>query len=193
MSIVTLVSGGLDSTVMALLVHEEGIIQYPLFIDYGQINLEKELNACLNNFKRLGLPPPQISRIGGYGNLLSSGLTDSNKRVFEDAFLPCRNLLFLTVGSAYAYQCGANSVAIGLLDEKYCLFPDQTVGFIKDAEALISKSLDYKINILTPLISFSKAEVCRIAINKGVNQTYSCHTGSDKPCGLCISCREYDN
>ena len=36
MSIVTLVSGGLDSTLVALLTRDAGIQQHPLFIDYGQ-------------------------------------------------------------------------------------------------------------------------------------------------------------
>jgi 7-cyano-7-deazaguanine synthase len=191
MSIVTLVSGGLDSTLMAILAHEEKITQFPLFIDYGQLNRENEQKACLNNFQRYGLPTPNIIKLGGYGALLSSGLTDPNKRVFEDAFLPCRNLFFLTVGSAYAYQCKASAVAIGLLDEAFSLFPDQTADFIKDAEALISKSLGRSMNIITPLMSFSKTEVVQIAKLKGIDGTYSCHSGTDEPCGVCVACREY--
>jgi len=193
MSIVTLVSGGLDSTIMAILAQEEKIVQFPLFIDYGQLNQENELNACLYNFQRYGLPTPKIIRLGGYGTLLSSGLTDPNKRVFEDAFLPCRNLLFLTIGAAYAYQCNANAVAIGLLDEAFSLFPDQTVDFIRDTEALISKGLGHSICIITPLMSFSKAEVVRIAKLKGIDRTYSCHAGTEEPCGVCVACREFIN
>ncbi len=46
MSMVTLVSGGLDSTVMAVLAKEEGLTQHPLFIDYGQLGCRRELRAC---------------------------------------------------------------------------------------------------------------------------------------------------
>mgnify|MGYP000906041442 CR=1 FL=1 len=191
MSIVTLVSGGLDSTLMAVLAQEEKIVQFPLFIDYGQINKDKELSACLSNFKRHDLPIPKIVQLSGYGALLSSGLTDPNKRIFEDAFLPCRNLLFLTIGAAYAYQCNANAVAIGLLNEAFSIFPDQTEAFVRDTESLVSKSLGHSIQILTPLMSFSKAEVVRVAKLKGVNKTYSCHAGTEKPCGVCVACREY--
>lgn len=193
MSIVSLVSGGLDSTTMAILAHEEKIIQFPLFIDYGQLNMERELNACLKNFERYELPTPKIIRLNGYGALLSSGLTDPSKRIFDDAFLPCRNLMFLTVGSAYAYQCGASGVAIGLLDEAFSIFPDQTVDFIRDTQALISKGLGYSVHIMTPLMSFSKAEVVRIAKLKGISGTYSCHAGTVEPCGICVACREYSN
>jgi 7-cyano-7-deazaguanine synthase len=191
MSMVTLVSGGLDSTVMALLAEEEGIRQFPLFIDYGQLARGRELNACKTNFLRHHLPEPKEVSLPGYGGLLSSGLTDPRKRIFEDAFLPCRNLMFLTVGAAYAFQCEATSVGIGLLDEAFSLFPDQTRGFLADAEALLSRSLGRSINLVAPLMSFSKAEVLQVARERGISRTYSCHAGGETPCGKCVACREY--
>ena len=191
MSVVTLVSGGLDSTVMAVLTQEEGIQQFPLFIDYGQLNLDRERGACLANFQRYRLPSPECASIGGYGRLLSCGLTDADKRVYEDAFLPGRNLMFLTIGAAYAVQRVAGAVAIGLLDDAFCLFPDQTRHFLAETEALLSKAMDQLIRVLTPLMSFSKADVLAIAGEKGVTGTYSCHAGTDPPCGECVACREY--
>ncbi|MDH4188314.1 MAG: 7-cyano-7-deazaguanine synthase [Nitrospira sp.] len=191
MSIVTLVSGGLDSTVMAVLTREEGLTQFPLFIDYGQLGRDKELQACLMNFKRYDLPEPTVAPLSGYGSLLSSGLTDARKHIFNDAFLPCRNLMFLTVGAAYAFQCGASAVGIGLLDEAFSLFPDQAKGFLSDAEALLSKALGKSIRVITPLITFSKADVLKIAKAKGITRTYSCHAGTEVPCGQCVACREY--
>lgn len=192
MSIVTLTSGGLDSTVMALLVREEGLEQFPLFINYGQINLKSELAACINNFKRFSLPDPKVMDISGYGAIIDSGLTNKSKDILKEAFLPCRNLMFLVAGSAYACQKGATSVAIGLLDDAFSLFPDQTKGFIAETESLISRGVGRKIQILTPLMSFSKAEVVAIAKSKGVSGTYSCHAGKTDPCGVCIACREYN-
>lgn len=191
MSIVTLVSGGLDSTVMALLAKEEGLEQFPLFIDFGQLGRERELQACRANFMKHGLPTPRVASLGGYGGLLSSGITDPNKHILDDAFLPCRNLMFLTVGAAYAFQCGVSTLGIGLLDEAYHLFPDQTREFLTNAEALLSQSLDKSVKLVAPLMSFSKADVVKIAKVKGITGTYSCHAGTEKPCGVCIACREY--
>lgn len=191
MSIVTLVSGGLDSTVMAFLANEEGLTQLPLFIDYGQLGRERELRACQANFRRHNLPEPKVAAIGGYGALLPSGLTDPSKHVLEDAFLPCRNLIFLTLGAAYAYQCGASAVSIGLLDEAFSLFPDQTRQFVADSQELLSTGLGKSIKLVTPLISFSKAQVVGIAKARGITGTYSCHAGTEPPCGKCVACREY--
>lgn len=191
MSIVTLVSGGLDSTVMAILTKEEGLTQFPLFIDFGQLGRDRELKACRTNFIKHGLPAPQVASLGGYGALLSSGLTDPKKDIFEDAFLPCRNLILLTVGAAYAFQCGASTLGIGLLDEAYHIFPDQTKVFLTDTEALLSQSLGRPIKLVAPLMSFSKADVLEIAKSKGITGTYSCHAGLEATCGVCIACREY--
>jgi len=77
------------------------------------------------------------------------------------------------------------------LDEAFSLFPDQTKGFLSDAEALLSRALGKSIKVITPLITFSKADVLKIAKAKGITQTYSCHAGTDVPCGKCVACREY--
>lgn len=191
MSIVTLVSGGLDSTVMAFLARDERIRQYPLFIDYGQLGMRREFDACTRNFQKHDIPLPEVASLPGYGTLLSSGLTDKTKRIFEDAFLPCRNLMFLTVGAAYAYQCGASSVAIGLLSDSASLFPDQTRQFVSDASAILGQTLGRPIQIATPLMAFSKADIVAMAKNLGIEGTYSCHAGGAKPCGVCVACREY--
>jgi len=191
MSIVTLVSGGLDSTLMALLIKEENIKQFPLFIDYGQLNYDRELSACKTTFSILDIPMPEKLTISDYSRLVPAGITSQAYDINSEAFLPCRNLLFLSLAAGYAYRCEATSVAIGLLNESYSIFPDQTQNFLKTAESLIQQVLNKKISILSPLGSFSKAEVVALANDKGIKGTYSCHAGTIPPCGKCIACREY--
>jgi len=191
MSIVTLVSGGLDSTLMAILAHEEGIAQFPLFVDYGQIAREREMAACRRVLRGYGVSNIEVIGISGYGAFMSSGLTDASKRVVEDAFTPGRNLMFLLLGAAYAYRVNANAVAIGLLKEDTSLFPDQTENFVRLAELTLSAALGRAIKVLTPLRAFSKADVVQLAHSKGVAGTYSCHVGGEEPCGRCIACREF--
>lgn len=193
MSIVTLVSGGLDSTLTALLIKEEGVKQYPLFIDYGQICKDAEWKACRSVFSKHDLPEPKKMEIEGFGRLISSGLTDAKARLNEDAFLPGRNLLFLVTGAAYAYQTNSDALAIGLLSEQFHLFPDQTEEFINKAGELISLSLGKKIKLLAPLMKFSKADVITLAQKRNIEGTYSCHAGVYPPCGKCVSCLEVKN
>ena len=191
MSVVSLVSGGLDSTLMAILIRQERIEQFPLFVDYGQLAKSKEFGACKANFKRHKLPTPKVVNVSQWGRFISSGLTDRRKRIFEDAFLPGRNMMFLLIGASYAYRVNAQSVAIGLLDESKAIFPDQTRAFCDEAEKLLSTILGRTIEITTPLMRFSKVDVVRAANRMKIRHTYSCHAGTKKPCGVCVACREF--
>ena len=191
MSIVTLVSGGLDSTLMAVLATEARVEQFPLFVNYGQRFLKRELAACRRSMRINHLRKPAVADIGGFGTLIRSGLTDRKLHVVEDAFTPGRNLLFLLLGASYAYQVGANAVAIGLLSERTSLFPDQTSEFIIMAQAMLSACMGRSVKVLTPLSEFSKHDVVSLARKKKIEGTYSCHMGGQVPCGRCISCREF--
>ena len=192
MSVVTLVSGGLDSSLMALMVAEVGLVQYPLYIDYGQINCTRELQSCMQIHKKFELPMPKILKIPEWGKTIHSGLTDRTKDVFLDAFLPNRNLLLLLSGNSYAYQIGAHFVAIGLLNDDTHLFPDQTQEFLINAEKMLNYSTGKTVRVLAPLSEFSKSDVIALANEKGLTGTYSCHLGKENPCGRCISCREFE-
>lgn len=191
MSVVTLVSGGLDSTLIAYLAKEEGIHQFPLFIDYGQRARERELAACRQAMARFALPEPQVAELAGYGRLIRSGLTDAGLRVIEDAFTPGRNMLFLLTAAALAIQERADAVSIGLLHEDTALFPDQTSAFLAQAEQMIERCMGRRIQVLAPLAMFHKREVVELARSKGISGTYSCHMGGTTPCMDCISCNEF--
>lgn len=191
MSIVNLVSGGLDSTLVGVMLKEEGVEQFPLFIDYGHKSSKKEWSVCQEIHRDLGLPEPRRMDLSGFGNVILSGLTDKKLDVKVKAFTPCRNLVFLIMGGAYAYQVGASGVAIGLLSEEFSIFPDQKISFIEKSEQAIEAALGCNIKIATPLIDFKKIDVVKLAKSKGITGTYSCHCGNDKPCGKCIACLEY--
>ena len=192
MSMVSLVSGGLDSTLMAVLARDVGEEQYPLFVDFGQRARARELAACRRSMAALNLPEPVVMDINGFGKIVRSGLTDDTLRVYEDAFTPGRNLLFLLVAAAYAHKVGADTVGIGLLHEDTSFFPDQTSAFLSAAEATLALAVDRPIRVVAPLASFHKADVVALAIEKGIEQTYSCHVGDKVPCGQCIACREFE-
>lgn len=191
MSIVTLVSGGLDSVLVAKLTQEEGIQQFPLFVDYGQRSRDRELAACHRAMVDLNLPEPKLADLSGFGVLIRSGLTDPKLHIVDDAFTPGRNMLFLLTAAAYAYQVGADAVSIGLLHESTHLFPDQTSTFLHAAEGMVSSCMGKRIRILAPLAAFNKADVVMLARQKGIRNTYSCHAGKEEACGECIACNEY--
>lgn len=131
--------------------------------------------------------------LSGYGSLIASGLTDPDKDVVADAFTPGRNALFLLVAASYAVTVDAGAVAIGLLDERYRLFPDQSRAFLDECEKLLASALGREIALIAPLMRMSKADVVKVAEERGLRAgTYSCHEGGEKPCGRCIACREFE-
>jgi 7-cyano-7-deazaguanine synthase len=193
MSIVTLVSGGLDSTLMSLMAHEEGVVLAPLFIDYGQLGATREWEACKLLHARHGLPLVKRMDISGFGKAVPSGITNTAMRINEDAFLPGRNLLLLLCGAAYAYRIQADGVAIGLLNPEDSLFPDQTAIFLRKAEDMIEETMKKRILVLAPLIEFTKTDILSLAKARGLRNTYSCHAGGNEPCGECVACIEIAN
>ena len=178
---------------MSLFAHEEGVKLFPLFIDYGQLGVSKEWETCRQLHEQFGLPEITYMDLSGFGKIIPSGITDYRLRINEDAFLPGRNLLFVLAGAAYALKVQADSVAIGLLYQSDHIFPDQDEKFIEGCEKMIETSMGKHINVIAPLIEFSKTDVLTMARARGLKNTYSCHAGGDRPCGVCIACVEIDN
>jgi 7-cyano-7-deazaguanine synthase len=188
MKIVILASGGIDSSLLMHMLKKEGNEILPLHIDYGQLAEAKEWNSCVKMCEHLSLIPVRMD-ISGFGQTVNSGLTNASLDIYADAFLPTRNLTFLTMGAAYAFSKGANIVAIGLLANP--IFPDQNKNFIAKAQESISVALGKNIQILTPFIDLDKRDILNLAAKHQLpSLTYYCHSGADIPCGKCISCRE---
>lgn len=118
MGIVNLVSGGLDSSLVSLLIYEQNIPLYPFFIDYGQRCIEEEWKACCEVHRKLANITPVRMDLSGFGKVILSGLTSELYDIKIDAFTPCRNLFFLVSAAAYAFQLKVDTVSIGLLNEK---------------------------------------------------------------------------
>lgn len=192
MSVVALVSGGIDSLVMCKVLEKENQEIFPLFIDYGQKAREKEWGACKKVLNYSNMPEPERMDLSGYGKLIRSGLTDPSKDILKEAFTAGRNMIFIVAGASYAFQKGASSIAIGLLSEKNHLFGDQTSEFIVNTNIAINSALNGSYYILTPLMAFEKGDVMMLGKKFGLplDLTYSCHSGEDEYCGTCISCKE---
>ncbi len=189
MKVVVLCSGGLDSTLMTIVLRSEGDQVLPLHINFGQLCEGMEASTCLATAKRLGLPTPEIIDVSGLRTIPSS-LTQSNLRIVDDAFFPTRNLMFLVIGAAYGFGKRAEGVAIGLLANP--MFPDQRPEFVRSAQSAIEASLGREMKVLAPFIKLDKRDVIRLArdLNLSLDAVYSCHRGAVPTCGECISCIE---
>lgn len=199
-----LLSGGLDSMVVAGLAREAGYRIYALTIDYNQRH-RVELEGAARVASALGAErhvvlPVDLSAFGG------SALTDSAIAVPKDGvdgsipptYVPARNMIFLSLALGWAEASGARDLFIGVNALDYSGYPDCRPEFIAAFEAAATAATKAGVEgqpfrIHTPLIAMSKADIAAEAARLGldVGLSWSCYdpTPEGRPCGLCDSCR----
>jgi 7-cyano-7-deazaguanine synthase len=190
---VLLASGGMDSTVLAYDLAQKGENIILLFLNYGQHCANKELETL----KKV-LPEPyedniRIIKIGDiYKESHSRMIIEANlwtdNVVADDLYLPYRNLLFLSIASAYAQSIGAKNVYSAFINSNHAKEIDCSMEFFTKLESLLESYGSVKINM--PYREMSKTEVARLGISLGapVAETYSCQVNSENPCGACPNC-----
>ena len=97
--------------------------------------------------------------------------------------------------AVWAKSLGAHDVYTGVSEVDSSGYPDCRGQFIRSQEKSINLALDYKVKILTPFLSMTKAEEWALADKLGIleiveKQTVSCYNGiPGSGCGKCPACR----
>lgn len=190
-----LCSGGLDSTTLAFWLEQEGISFIPLFLDYGQHCAATELTTL-----KAVLPPSVTSALrtidisdvykGCSSRLISEVDLWAEPITDADLYLPYRNILFLSVGSAYAQSRDIGTVYSAFINSNHAKEIDCSAEFFGRLTPLLSEYGSVEIQM--PFRDFSKRKVLELAISLGVpiGLTYSCQVSSVVPCGACPNCVE---
>lgn len=200
---VVLLSGGLDSMVIAALAREAGYAVNALTIDYNQRH-RREIEAARIIADRLGaerhvILPLDLRQFGG--SALTSDLAVPKDGVGSDipvTYVPARNLVFLSLTLAWAEALGARDIFIGVNALDYSGYPDCRPEFISafsDLAQLATKAgaegNDFTIH--APLQYLGKADIAREADRLGLDPaiSWSCYDPlpDGRACGLCDSCR----
>jgi 7-cyano-7-deazaguanine synthase len=207
MKAVVLSSGGIDSTTAMAIAKKEGYEIYSLSFDYGQRHY-RELDAARKVAHGLGAKSHFVIKID-LGKIGGSALTDSievpkarsedeMKKEIPVTYVPARNTIFLSYALAWAEVLEASDIFIGVNSIDYSGYPDCRPEYIKSFENMANLAIKaavegkLKINIRTPLIKMTKAEIIRRGVELGVDYrlTHSCYDPSPdgKACGQCDSC-----
>ena len=199
---VCLVSGGMDSCVTAAIASGENDALAFLHISYGQLTEQRERKAFedLADFyqveKRLAVSIESLTKIGG------SSLTDKNIAVAEanleskeipTSYVPFRNAHFLSIAASWAEVTGAEAIYIGAVAEDSSGYPDCRPEFYAAFQQTINVGTkpETKIEIRTPVINLSKAEIVRrgAMLKAPLQLTWSCYQATENSaCGRCDSC-----
>jgi len=107
-------------------------------------------------------------------------------------FVPGRNILFLTIAAAYAYQHNIRHLVAGVCQTDYSGYPDCRDATIKSLQATLKLGMDYDIIIHTPLMWKTKAETIKLMEKLGglelYKYTHTCYKGERPACGECFAC-----
>ena len=201
---IILLSGGLDSMVVAGLARESGYALVALTIDYNQrhrIELQSaaKIAAHLEAVEHIILPL-DLTRFGG--SALTADIDVPKEGVEEDAipvtYVPARNTIFLSLCLGLAEARGARDLWIGVNALDYSGYPDCRPDFIASFEAMANLATKagvegHGFTVHTPLLHMSKADIAveahRLGLDAGMS--WSCYDPSsdNKACGRCDSCR----
>ncbi len=201
---IVLLSGGLDSMVVAGLARESGHRIFALTVDYNQRH-RIELEAAANIARAVGAErhivlPLDLSRFGG------SALTDDidvpkggvEEDVIPITYVPARNTVFLSLCLAWAEAVGARDLHIGVNALDYSGYPDCRPEFVAAFEEMANRATKAGVegdqfHVRTPLLEMTKAEIAAEAARLGLDagMSWSCYdpTPDHRHCGLCDSCR----
>jgi 7-cyano-7-deazaguanine synthase len=108
-------------------------------------------------------------------------------------YVPFRNAHFLSVAVSWAEVIGASAIYIGAVEEDSSGYPDCRPQYYQAFSELIRQGTrpETRIEIATPVIKMSKAEIVRRGVELGapLHLTWSCYQSEGAACGACESCR----
>ena len=195
-SAVGLISGGLDSTVVATHMIANYEQQRFLFCEYGQKTVSRERTAFRQICDFLQPTDAQIIDMTwlqavGKSALFSGGtrLTRENRK---SEYVPIRNAALLSAAVALAESVDADAVLIGSTGgDTTC--PDNSIESIKAFQKVNNTGTmtSRDISLSAPLIDMSKKQVIEYGVSLGApfEQSWSCHNNlGSMACGLCSNC-----
>jgi 7-cyano-7-deazaguanine synthase len=198
---VCLVSGGMDSCVTAAIARDENAELAFLHVSYGQRTEARERRAFIelaDRFgvsKRLAVSIEYLKAIGG-SSLTDPGIPvtdgDLTSREIPTSYVPFRNSHLLAIATSWAETIAAQRIYIGAVAEDSSGYPDCRPEFYEAFQRAIDAGTrpETKVEIFTPVIHLSKAEIVRRGLELGVplELTWSCYQAEDLACGRCDSC-----
>jgi 7-cyano-7-deazaguanine synthase len=204
MKAVSLLSGGLDSTVTLAYAISQGFDVVPLTIRYGQRHV-RELDSARAVVKHYGLKDHIVMdldlssfRSALTRNDIAVPERGSTADIGEDipiTYVPARNIIFLSIAAGLAESVDADRIFIGANAIDYSGYPDCRPEFFRAFETVLKVGTKAgvegePITIEHPILRSTKADIVRLGkkLDAPMHLTWSCYQGGDKACGKCDSC-----
>lgn len=205
---IVLLSGGLDSTTVLAIAKAQGFTPYALSFRYGQRH-SIELEAAQQVAQAQGVARHVIAdidlRVFG-GSALTADIDVPIHESLEDTpqsgvpitYVPARNTIFLSFALAFAETVNASDIFTGVTAVDYSGYPDCRPEYMEAFSAMANLATragvegTSKIELHSPLIALSKADIVREGLRLGVDYslTSSCYAPDEqgRTCGKCETC-----
>lgn len=204
--ITVLLSGGLDSSLCAVLAYERGRLRNCLFVGYEQpaAHQERERSAALAdalgvNWCSIDCQPHfggrcmEVERVVQPPPARAGSMWDVHGRP-GPRVVPGRNLWLVSLAVAQACRTGSSVVWIGCNMTDARNYPDCRVAFMDSINTLATNA--YGVAVQAPLLHRSKRSIIRDWVDRGRDPSacWSCYTPrNDAPCGTCDACVTREN
>jgi 7-cyano-7-deazaguanine synthase len=199
---IALVSGGMDSLVMADFCRRESELAL-LHVNYGQRTEAREL-ACFRaiaEFLKVPASRLLVADIGYLKRIGGSALTDESidvpkadpgRRDVPVTYVPFRNAHLLAIAVSWAEVIGAKNIYIGAVAADSSGYPDCRPEFYEAMNEAIRRGTKEGSGIVVkaPFLRLKKKDIVMLGLSMGVpfEHSWSCYREGEKACGLCDSC-----
>ena len=191
-----MMSGGLDSTILAALLIKENIQFNGIYIDYGQMNARNS-RRILNRLTRSHNIPLEIISIP---TLADSFIGNMDEEYDEYAVMLCEvdegPLSFTpitTLAASLAASMGSDALILGYNKTDRDADEDRyqyTQLVNRHIEEMMSAPRKKPFKILTPFWDTAKGDIVELGLASDwdVNDTWSCWDNKPFHCGVCPGC-----
>jgi 7-cyano-7-deazaguanine synthase len=192
-----LVSGGLDSCILAAHLLEQGNRVQPFYIRTDLAWQSEELDAarrflaaiaCAELHELMILDLPVRDLYAGHWSVSGRNVPDHDSPD-EAVFLPGRNALLLVKAAVWCQMHGIESLAVATLGTSP--FADAQESFFCSFERALNYGDLASVALVRPFERFTKREVMELGRSYPLELTFSCISPrAGQHCGVCNKCRE---
>ncbi len=199
--VLVVLSGGLDSTVLAHYHKRKmGDEVRLLTVKYGQRHVREVMEADYT--AQLLKLPHDVADFTSLGDLLpGSALTDRSVMVPEGHYtaanmkvtvVPNRNMILLSIAAAVAIAHKFDYISYAAHAGDHAIYPDCREEFVQALDHTVQLADDHVVRILRPFVGITKEQIVLLGKELRVpfEHTYSCYTGRPVHCGKCGTCVE---
>jgi len=209
MKAVVIFSGGQDSTTCLYFAKKLFAEVEAITFNYGQkhlIELKQSKIICEKaNVKQTIIDISFLDQIVESALTSNGNVNETNEKGLPASFVPNRNQLFITLAHAYAQKIKATHLITGVCETDFSGYPDCRKDFILLIQRASNLGSDSSIEIFTPLMHLSKAEIFKLAEEEGcleevIELSHTCYNGNrfirnswGYGCGNCAACELRSN